>query len=134
MSKVRQRATSQVCTCGVRLAVVLAAVLHLDGRQAEGLDHLVSALAPVRGAECQDGEGQSQSGQGQGEQGAGATGHVLQHGHRGTMAGWGRGEEGSAGGVASRQERRTERGHKVWRLSHRWSREARTDALVGWVR
>lgn len=87
-------AMSHVCTCGVRLTVVLATVLHLDGRQAEGLDHFVSALTPVRGAERQDGEGQSQSGQGQGEQGAGATGHVLQHGHRGTMAGRGRGEEG----------------------------------------
>lgn len=83
-----------MCTCGVRFTVILAAVLHLDGRQAEGLDHLVSALAPVRGAECQDGESQSQSGQGQGEQGAGAAGHVLQHGHRGTIAGRGRGEEG----------------------------------------
>lgn len=85
---------SQACTCGVRLAVVLAAVLHLDGRQAERLDHLVGALAPVRGAECQYGEGQGQSGQGQREQGAGATGHVLQHGHRGTMPGRDRGEEG----------------------------------------
>lgn len=91
-----------MCTCGVRLTVVLAAVLHLDGRQAEGLDHLVGALAPVRGAERQDGESQSQSGQGQGEQGAGATGHVLQHGHRGVWGVWGggtiagraRGEEG----------------------------------------
>lgn len=81
-------------TCGVRLTVVLAAVLHFDGRQAEGLDHFVCALTPVRGAKRQNGEGQSQSGQGQGEQGAGATGHVLQHGHRGTMAGRGRGEEG----------------------------------------
>lgn len=68
---------SDVPTCGVRLAVVLTAVLHFDRRQAEGLDHLVSALTPVGGAESQDGEGQSQSGQGQGEQGARATGHTL---------------------------------------------------------
>lgn len=80
-SEGRRTQASRACTCGVGLAVVLAAVLHLDGRQAEGLNHLVGALAPVRGAERQDGEGQSQSGQGQGEQGAGATGHVLQHGH-----------------------------------------------------
>lgn len=70
-----------LCTCGIRLAVVLTTILHLYRRQAEGLDHLVSALTPVGGAESQDGEGQSQSGQGQGEQGARATGHMLQHGH-----------------------------------------------------
>lgn len=78
-------------TCSVRLAVVLTTVLHFDRRQAEGLDHLVCALTPVRGAESQDGEGQSQSGQGQGEQGARATGHVLQHGHAGEDGGQGRG-------------------------------------------
>lgn len=80
------------CTCGVRLAVVLTTVLHFDRRQAERLDHLVGALAPVGGAESQDGEGQRQRGQGQGEQGARAAGHVLQHGctggrHRGARGG-----------------------------------------------
>lgn len=47
-----------MCTCGVGLAVVLSTVLHFDRRKAERLDHLVGALAPVGGAEGQDGEGQ----------------------------------------------------------------------------
>lgn len=75
------------CTCGVGLAVVLATVLHFDRRQAERLDHLVGAFAPVGGAEGQDGEGQGQGGQGQGEQGARAAGHVLQHGCTGAGGG-----------------------------------------------
>ena len=54
----QQRDDSVMCTCGVGLAVVLSAVLHFDWRQAERLDHLVGALAPVGGAEGQDGEGQ----------------------------------------------------------------------------
>lgn len=51
-----------LCTCGVRLTVVLTTVLHLDGRQAERFDHLVRSLTPVGGAEGQDGQGQSQGG------------------------------------------------------------------------
>lgn len=89
---------SHLSTCGVRLAVVLTTVLHFDRWQAEGLDHLVSALTPVRGAESQDGEGQRQSGQGQGQQGARATGHTLQHGHTGEEGGGGRPERERRGG------------------------------------
>lgn len=91
-------------TCGVRLAVVLPTVLHFDGRQAEGLDHLVGALAPVRGAESQDGEAQSQGGQGQGEQGARPTGHTLQHGQSGEGGGAAGGgqREREIGGVGGR--------------------------------
>lgn len=67
-------------TCGVRLAVVLAAVLHLDRRQAQGLDHLVRPLAPVRGAEGRHGQREGQRGEGQGQQGPVPPGHLLQHG------------------------------------------------------
>lgn len=49
-------------------------------------------LTPVGGAESQDGEGQGQTGQSQGEQGAGATGHTLQHGHTAGRGERGRGE------------------------------------------
>lgn len=91
------------CTCGVRLAVVLSAVLHLDRRQAERLDHLVGPLAPVGGAESQDGEGQGQGGQGQGEQGARAAGHVLQHGCTGT---------GRDGGTEIKRNRRCYRSYR----------------------
>lgn len=50
----------------------------------------MSTLAPVGGAESQDGEGQSQTGQRQGEQGARATRHTLQHGQTGGEGGRGR--------------------------------------------
>lgn len=55
-------------TSGVRFAVVGPAVLHLDRGEAEGLDHLVSPLAPIGGAEGQHRESQRQRGQGQGEE------------------------------------------------------------------
>ena len=55
------RPSLSVClTCSVWLAVVLSAVLHLDWGKAEGLDHLVGALAPIGGAEGQNRQGQSQ--------------------------------------------------------------------------
>lgn len=75
----------------------MTTVLHFDRRQAKGLDHLVSALTPVGGAESQDREGQSQRGQGEGEQGARATGHAFQHGHAG--------EDGGTGGVRYRERK-----------------------------
>ena len=67
-------------TCGVHLAVVLPAVLHLDRRQAERLHHLVRSLTPVGGAEGRDGQSEGQRGQGQRQQGTATSGHVLQHG------------------------------------------------------
>lgn len=67
-------------TCGVRLAVVLAAVLHLDGGQTQRLHHLVCPLAPVGGAERRHGQREGQRGEGQGQQGAVTPGHFLQHG------------------------------------------------------
>lgn len=103
-------------TCGVGLAVVLSTVLHFDRRQAERLDHLVGAFAPVGGAEGQDGEGQGQSGQGQGEQGARAAGHVLQHGCTGASA------DQHAEGTEIKWNRRRYRGY-------RWIRGGGTDAF-----
>ena len=47
-------------TCGIRLAVVRPAVFQLDRGQAEGLHHLVRSLAPIGGAERQDGQGEGQ--------------------------------------------------------------------------
>lgn len=76
-----------VLTCGVWLAVILPAVLHLDGRQTQRLDHLVCPLAPVGGAERADGQGEGQRGEGQGEQGAVAPRHVFQHGWAAAVGG-----------------------------------------------
>lgn len=78
---------SDILTCGVRLAVVLPAVLHLDGRQTQRLDHLVRPLAPVGGAERADGQREGQRGEGQGEQGAVAPRHVFQHGWAAVVGG-----------------------------------------------
>lgn len=80
---------SDILTCGVRLAVVLPAVLHLDGRQTQRLDHLVRPLAPVGGAERADGQREGQRGEGQGEQGAVAPRHVFQHGWAAVVGGGG---------------------------------------------
>lgn len=53
-----------VClTCGVRLAVVLPAVFHLDWRQADWLHHLVCPFTPIRGAESPDGQREGQRGE-----------------------------------------------------------------------
>lgn len=69
-----------VClTCGVRLAVVLPAVFHLDWRQADRLHHLVCPFAPIRGAESPDGQREGQRGEEQRQQGAVTSGHFLQH-------------------------------------------------------
>lgn len=69
-----------VClTCGVRLAVVLPAVFHLDWRQADRLHHLVCPFAPIRGAESPDGQRECQRGEEQRQQGAVTSGHFLQH-------------------------------------------------------
>lgn len=104
--------TGPSLTCGVRLTVVLAAVLHLDGRQAQGLDHLVRSFAPVRGAERQHGQREGQRGEEQGQQGAVTSGHFLQHGcfprsrepggkQVGTSQAWLRGGVGKASKAAS---------------------------------
>ena len=67
-------------TCGVRLAVVLSAVLHLDRWQTERLHHLVGSLTPIGGAESRDGQGEGQWGEGKGQWGTVTSGHFLQHG------------------------------------------------------
>lgn len=102
---------SGVRTCGVGLAVVLAAVLHLDGRQAERLDHLVGPLAPVRRAEGRHGQAEGQRGQRQRQQGPLPAGHLFQHGRRRRSLFPARGAEAQrCGGMAG--ARRGERGRR----------------------